>query len=166
MRRRTFLAGLGGAAVWPVVARAQQAGVPVIGYLSASAVDLDAPNVAAFRQGLSEGGYVEGRNVEIVLRYAEYQFDRLRVLASELVRHRVAVIVASGAAAALAAKAATATIPVVFECAFDPVANGLVASLSRPGGNMTGVALLSEAFYAKGLDCCMRWCLARPRSLY
>jgi putative ABC transport system substrate-binding protein len=152
MRRREFIAGLTGSAAWPMVARAQQAAVPVIGFLTVGSVGLDAPNVAGFRQGLNEGGYVEGRNIEIMFRYAEYQFDRLSTLASELVRRRVAVIVASGTAASSAAKAATATIPIVFECSADPVVLGLVPSLNRPGGNMTGAGLLAEAFYTKGLE--------------
>jgi putative tryptophan/tyrosine transport system substrate-binding protein len=152
MRRRDFIAGLGGAAAaWPLSARAQQR-MPVIGYLSVSAADADGLYMTALRQGLNEGGYVEGRNIEILFRYADFQFDRLPSLASDLVRRRVDVIVASGVAPALAAKASTATIPIVFETASDPVAYGLVASLNRPGGNLTGASLQAEAFYAKGVE--------------
>src|ERR1700693_6193851 len=147
MRRRDFIAGLGTAAAWP--ARAQQR-VPVIGFLSASAADVDRPLVAAFRQGLNDGGYAEGRSFEIVFGYADYQFDRLPSLASDLVRRRVDLILASGSAPAVAAKAATATIPIVFETATDPVALGLVARLNRPGGNITGASLLAEDLPCQG----------------
>jgi putative tryptophan/tyrosine transport system substrate-binding protein len=149
MRRREFIAGLG-AAAWPVVARAQQPALPVIGWLGASS-----PNQfmnQLFRQGLSEMGYVEGQNVAVEYRYAEYQYDRLPALAADLVRRRVAAIVATSAPAALAAKAATTTIPIVFSTGADPVALGLVASLNRPGGNLTGTAVLAAELAPKQLQ--------------
>jgi len=152
MRRREFIAGLGGVVTWPMAARAQQPAQPVIGFLSAADADFNGPFLAALKQGLADGGYEQGRNVEILFRYAEYRFNRLPALAAELVRSQVAVIVASGAAPSLAAKAATATIPIVFEIATDPVTNGLVANLNRPGGNATGVTLMAESFYTKGIE--------------
>jgi putative tryptophan/tyrosine transport system substrate-binding protein len=151
MMRREFIAGLGGVAVWPLAARAQQ-GKPVIGYLSAGSEVAEAPALIAFRQGLNQGTYVEGRNVEILFRYADNQLDHLRSLAFDLVGRRVAVIIAISGAAAAAAKAATSTTPIVFTTATDPVVAGFVASLNRPGGNMTGTSRLIEAFFAKGVE--------------
>ena len=153
MRRREFIAGLGSVAAWPVVARAQQPAMPVIGYLGHQSADDDYKNVTVpFLQGLKETGYVEGQNVVVEYRYAENQIDRLPALAVDLVRRRVAVIVANGATAARAAKAATTTIPIVFATGTDPVTSGLVASLNRPGGNVTGSAMLAIELTPKQLQ--------------
>ena len=153
MKRREFIAGLGSAAAWPVVARAQQAAMPVIGYLSVQSADDDYKNFTVpFLRGLQETGYVVGRNVDIEHRWAENQYDRLPALAADLVRRRVAVIVANGATAALPAKSATTTIPIVFYTGGDPVALGLVASLNRPGANVTGIANLAVELAPKQLQ--------------
>jgi putative tryptophan/tyrosine transport system substrate-binding protein len=150
MRRREFITGLGSAATWPLVARAQQPALPVIGYVGGGA-DAAARYVAAFRKGLGETGYVEGQNVTVEYHGLEGQFDRVPALIADLVRRRVAVIASTVTPAMIAAKAATATIPIVFGVGEDPVRLGLVASLARPGGNATGVNFFNVEVIAKRL---------------
>jgi putative ABC transport system substrate-binding protein len=152
MRRRDFIAGVSGVAVWPVLARAQQSGIPVVGWLGGQSRALEEFRVAPFREGLKEGGYAEGQNVAIEYRFADGQYDRLPVLAADLVRRGVSVIALIGTDEVLAAKAATTSIPIVFEIGGDPIGLGLVRSLNRPGGNLTGVTSINEEVVPKQFE--------------
>jgi putative ABC transport system substrate-binding protein len=152
-RRGLLILGAGAAITWPLAARAQKKAMPVIGFLSGSSAGPNAPFVAAFRQGLSETGYVEGQNLAVEYQWADGRYDRLPVMAADLVGHKVDLIAASGGPpSALAAKSATSTIPIVFVGGDDPVATGLVVSLARPGGNLTGVSMLTTELNSKRFE--------------
>jgi putative ABC transport system substrate-binding protein len=152
MRRRDFITLLGSTAAWPLMARAQQSSIPVVGILSSSSLSAFTDLLGAFREGLKETGYIEGRNITIESRWAEGRFERLPELAAELVKRRVAIIVTTGGSSTLAAKAASSTIPHVFLSQDDPVKLKLVASFNHPGGNATGMSLLTSVLVAKRLE--------------
>jgi ABC transporter substrate binding protein len=152
IKRREFITGVAGAAAWPLAARAQQPAVPVIGYLALGSPESSVQLAAAFHKGLSEMGYVVGRNVAMEFRWARNDSSQLPELAADLVRRGVSVIVTEGTAAPLAAKAVTSTIPIVFEAARDPVQSGIVTSLNRPGGNVTGVSVMYAEVGGKRLE--------------
>ena len=165
MRRREFIAALGSAAACPLAARAQTPAMPVIGFLCGGAAAAWGSFLTGFRSGLNQAGFVEGSNVAIEYRWAEGHYDRLPALAADLADRRVTVIFATGGnTPAIAAKAVTTTIPIVFETGGDPVKAGLVASLDRPGGNLTGVSWTASALSAKRLAFCTNLC-PKPRSL-
>jgi|ERR1700730_4073995 putative tryptophan/tyrosine transport system substrate-binding protein len=152
MQRREFITLLGGTVTYPFAASAQQPAMPVIGFLIPTSPDAFADRLRAFRQGLKDTGYVEGENVAIVYRWAEDQLDRLPALAADLVRRQVAVIATVATVSTFAAKAATTSIPIIFSLAEDPVRLGLIASIARPGGNVTGINILSLELVAKRLE--------------
>jgi putative ABC transport system substrate-binding protein len=151
MKRRQFIRFIGGAAAWPLAARAQQQAIPVIGCLMPGTQAANVDTVASFLRGLGEGGYVDGRNVSIEYRWAEGRIDRLPALAADLVKRRVAAIFTTGKTGAPAAKAATAAIPIVFQMGEDPVKGGIVARLDRPGGNITGFSNFGNVLFSKRL---------------
>jgi putative ABC transport system substrate-binding protein len=151
MKRRQFITLLGGAAAWPLAARAQQPAMPVIGYLGFTSPSDEADRISSFRKGLKEAGFEEGRNVSIEFRFAERDVSRLPTLVAELVSRKVTVMLAASTAAALAATMATSTVPIVFATGADPIQSGLVARLNRPGGNLTGVSFFSPQMESKRL---------------